>query len=152
MKYDIVELEERHFIGLKKTVNLNKPEEMKISELWRDFSSKNTHIPFLNAPFIGLETYNSQFSETKEFDYYAMGQIDYFFEEEGFVTVTLPPGKFIKVEITVKELFEGVIPKIYDFVRSLNQNIDYVLDYEEYPININMTDPSSKMYIVLKLK
>lgn len=152
MKYVITEYNERYYVGLKRQCNLKKLEDMCIGELWTTFTSKNHEIPFIEGEMIGLEQYPKEFEQTRQFNYFALGPVANKMEIDGFVSVTLPKGKYVRVEITLQELFDGVTPKVYEFIQTTDLDIDYGIDYEEYPIDMNMNDTSSKMYIALKLK
>lgn len=152
MKYIITEYPERHYLGLKRDVNLNKPEEMCIGELWTSFFKDFNKLPYTKGEMIGLELYPHDFQETKNFSYLALAPVDELTEMEEYESITLPAGKYVKVEITVQQLFDGVTPKVYEFLQQSELEIDYGFDYEEYPEQIDMSNTESVMYIVLKLK
>lgn len=152
MKYIITEYPERYYVGLERECNLKHLEDMCIGELWTTFFSKFDQVPNIEGEKIGLEVYPEEFDTTRKFFYYAAAPVEKPIEIEGYVTKTLPAGKYVRVEITVQELFDGAIPKVYEYLKTTDLDFDCAFDYEEYPVDIDMNDTSSKMYIALRLK
>jgi len=152
MKYIISEYPERYYIGLIRECNLKHIEDMCIGELWTTFFSKYDSLHHEPGALIGLEVYPSDFETTRKFNYYAAAPSKKDFDVEGMEKVTIPKGKYVRVEITVQNLFDGVTPKVYEFLATTDLEIDYGFDYEEYPEGIDMSNVDSLMYIVLKLK
>lgn len=153
MKYEVVSYRSRHFTGIKRLCDLNKPEEMCIGELWSELWKDISKVPMINnEPCIGLEKYPCDFHETKQFDYFALVPVSKDVQVPGYEKVTLPEGNYVRVEITWGELLNGTTPKVYEFLQTTDLEIDYGFDYEEYPCDIDLNNPESIMYIVLKLK
>ena len=151
MKYTISKEQERLFFGESRLIDLKDPSTMKFGDVWSDTMKHYNpdNETELYDP-IGLEIYDERFPKDKVFTYSALLPIK---SKEGIdpkLIRTIPAGTFLKFEMTYKELYDGQIPKIYEYIHNNQINVQYGFDYEEYPKGFDYQNENSIVYLCIR--
>jgi len=153
MKHEIVEYEERYFVGYAVKV---KPgtEPNPIPELWNKFMSEGVlKLDEFDKEdnFIGLEMYPYDFMDTKEFYYHAMVQTKEKLNIDGFETIVLRKGKYILFSIEFDNIFND-IQACYKYIKENHVNINHAFDYEGYISGENYSQKGAKLHFAFLLE
>ena len=95
--------------------------------------------------------YPHDFMETNLFTYLAMVETVSKEEIEGFDSIVLPKGKYIKFEIQFDDI-GNEIQKVYKYVKEHNIAIDYAFDFEDYRSDQLYSERGQVLDFCFKLK
>ena len=153
MKYNIEMYETRYFIGVEKQGGIVLGSEENISELWKEFLEDDMRLlqnVVKPVHFIGLDCYPPDFGVEKQFDYYAMVEVDSLQKQPGFTLKKLPAGKYMVFEL-MNEQIQDQIRKVYQYVKKENIKVHMGFDYEDFLDTNNIFDKTKTIKFALLL-
>ena len=147
------EYSERFYIGIEKQGGIKPNTDPLIGQLWESFMNDDFSLlnkDELEMNFIGLECYPPDFSESHEFDYYALVESKELLKKPGFVSKKLPKGTYVSFKIEYDDIMNQIM-KVYDYVKQQQMKVHLGFDYEEYIPTEDYNNPGAILYLSLLL-